>query len=778
MGWFDWLYGPEPKKEPVWKRDEKLTNKPDKDVTEDDPPRSVAPDKELKGLIHVKKINLMIDDNKKAHRTDKYECTEDRTTWDGKEDTADLVLRRGQSFRICVTFDRSYSIKKDDIRIIMKTGRFAELNSVTYGQMEVDESGKTKFTPDKWAAKLVPKSIKGNDATFEINIRADAAIGEWSLSVETITVQDKKKKHYRYEHPDNMYILFNPWCRDDQTYMPDCSLLDEYVLNDHGAVYRGNQYSPKPKAWNYGQFEDGILEASLFIIRKCFRGKKQYKMCDPVMVARVISQVVNCCDSDNGVLWGNWSGNYSDGVSPSEWAGSVKILLQYYKTGKPVKYGQCWVFSAVTTTVCRAIGLPARSVTNFASAHDTDNSCTIDKYYCQNEDGNLVLDNNSDSVWNFHVWNDIWCKRPDIPCSKNEFDGWQAIDATPQEKSDGLFMCGPCPVYAIKHGLVNKPFDCAFIFSEVNSDEVHWKPASCGGYVKFKVKHNKIGKALSTKKPDGKRFDGGSWFTSRYREDVTNDYKFKDGSEDSRRSVLRAALGAANPKDAYSKCGEETDVVFKFLHEADLSLGQDIEVKLSAKNTNKTYARKVKAVTFNFQKQKYTGEIVSLIQSVKLDEEKELKPGQQHEFQCVLKHNEYLGKLEEEKCMCLQAYAMVEKTRRCPMESCVKSHDIELGDPELKVKLPEKVKKGEEFEAEVTLNNPLSEELQNCMIGYESGGFPHKDNIKQDNVPKMGTFTGKFTLKAKRCGEFTVTFKFDSKQLRFVTGSAGIVVEK
>ena len=34
MGWFDWLYGPPKKKEPAWKRDEKLTNKPDKDVKE------------------------------------------------------------------------------------------------------------------------------------------------------------------------------------------------------------------------------------------------------------------------------------------------------------------------------------------------------------------------------------------------------------------------------------------------------------------------------------------------------------------------------------------------------------------------------------------------------------------------------------------------------------------------------------------------------------------------------------------------------------------------
>jgi transglutaminase 1 len=43
---------------------------------------------------------------------------------------------------------------------------------------------------------------------------------------------------------------------------------------------------------------------------------------------------------------------------------------------------------------------------------------------------------NSDSVWNFHVWNDVWMARPDLP---KGYDGWQVIDATPQESSDGRF---------------------------------------------------------------------------------------------------------------------------------------------------------------------------------------------------------------------------------------------------------------------------------------------------------------------------------------------------
>ena len=38
---------------------------------------------------------------------------------------------------------------------------------------------------------------------------------------------------------------------------------------------------------------------------------------------------------------------------------------------------------------------------------------------------------------NFHAWNDVWMSRPDLPSG---YDGWQAIDATPQERSGGRFI--------------------------------------------------------------------------------------------------------------------------------------------------------------------------------------------------------------------------------------------------------------------------------------------------------------------------------------------------
>lgn len=37
-------------------------------------------------------------------------------------------------------------------------------------------------------------------------------------------------------------------------------------------------------------------------------------------------------------------------------------------------------------------------------------------------------------VRNYHCWNECYMSRPDLPTG---FGGWQAVDATPQETSDG-----------------------------------------------------------------------------------------------------------------------------------------------------------------------------------------------------------------------------------------------------------------------------------------------------------------------------------------------------
>ncbi|XP_046549200.1 protein-glutamine gamma-glutamyltransferase 2-like [Haliotis rubra] len=89
--------------------------------------------------------------------------------------------------------------------------------------------------------------------------------------------------------------------------------------------------------------------------------------------------------------------------------------------------------------------------------------------------------------------------RPDLG---KQFDGWQAIDATPQEESEGAFCCGPAPLKAIKEGLIYIGHDTPFVFAEVNADLVTWEEDSVTRKLKqVKRIRNIIGKNISTHSP-------------------------------------------------------------------------------------------------------------------------------------------------------------------------------------------------------------------------------------------------------------------------------------
>ncbi|XP_025076043.1 protein-glutamine gamma-glutamyltransferase E-like isoform X1 [Pomacea canaliculata] len=281
-----------------------------------------------------------------------------------------------------------------------------------------------------------------------------------------------------------------------------------------------------------------ILQICFLLLRKAFDFKMTPDMADAVRVSRALSKIINSND-DNGVLVGNWSGDYSGGVSPTTWSDSVAILKQYYTTQKPVGFGQCWVFAQVLTTVCRSLGIPCRSLTNFNSAHDANATCTIDHYF--DEKGNSLADRNNDSIWNFHCWNEVWILRPDLPPG---FDGWHALDSTPQERSSGKFQCGPCPVAAVCKGDIDIGYDTAFVFAEVNADEVQWVVKDDGETLTpSSIDTTSVGAKISTKKPTGtalKNMKGSDSDGSFVRQDLTENYKPKEGSEAERRSVERA----------------------------------------------------------------------------------------------------------------------------------------------------------------------------------------------------------------------------------------------
>lgn len=99
---------------------------------------------------------------------------------------------------------------------------------------------------------------------------------------------------------------------------------------------------------------------------------------------------------------------------------------------------KCTFYLFFLLSVCRAIGIPCRVVSNLVSAHDANSTLTVDTYFNESNEEIDVDPHNpnggKDSVWNFHVWDDAWMARPDLP---KGYGGWQVIDSTPQEKSDG-----------------------------------------------------------------------------------------------------------------------------------------------------------------------------------------------------------------------------------------------------------------------------------------------------------------------------------------------------
>ena len=268
------------------------------------------------------------------------------------------------------------------------------------------------------------------------------------------------------------------------------------------------------------------------------------------------------------------------------------------QTQERTKYGQCWVYSAVTVTFCRALGLACRSVTNKSSAHDHGANLEIDWYrdesirsndFLKEHDGPVYKDeedvshNLHDMVWNFHVWNNVWFSWNGSGMEEDfeiDVDGWNAIDATPQEESDGLVQCGPAPLKAILSGRIEgHGFDAKFVFSEVNADVVTWKVEDKQVTESIYRDRHLVGKKMWTARGDDPE----------QIEDIMAEYKPEEGTEeaetlynyakdlglyrygddeieDSKDSSLKVEIDSETFDD---KLGDDMTFEFKITHDAD-----------------------------------------------------------------------------------------------------------------------------------------------------------------------------------------------------------------
>lgn len=367
-------------------------------------------------------LDLHCKENCSKHRTNRFALT------NCGEDSC-LIVRRGQVFKVSFMFNRVLNWATDQI-VVSMCGQASTAFPMVVPSGRITNVEQLDVQPNGWAIGLVFHDAQ--IITLAITPPCDAPVGLYKLRFDVTNSASNSQRATNME--DSIYVLFNPWHPADTVFLEDEVLREEYVLNDYGKVYQGTFDRPVGKAWHFGQFDPIVLPTISYLIE--LGGLSVADLQSPALMARRISALVDQTD-DSGILRGRWDNEYADGISPMTWSSSTSIFEMYMRRGgAPVLYGQCWVYAALVTSLCRALGMPCRPITNFESAHDTDGNMCVDSY--ADENGVSLDEANKDSSWNFHLWNEAWMKRPDL--GTNEFDGWQAFDGTPQEKSNGQYQ--------------------------------------------------------------------------------------------------------------------------------------------------------------------------------------------------------------------------------------------------------------------------------------------------------------------------------------------------
>ncbi|NXU46352.1 F13A factor, partial [Drymodes brunneopygia] len=668
--------------------------------------------------------------NKQEHHTDKYYNPR-------------LIVRRGQAFQIRIDFNRPYQPGTDQFWLEYLMGRYPQRNKGTYIPIPVGN----ELKPGQWGAKIIHR--ENNSIRLSIMSSTICIIGKFRMYVAVQTPYGILRT--RRNSATDTYILFNPWCQLDAVYLDDEKEREEYVLNDVGIIFHGSAEDITSRSWSYGQFEENILDACLFLMDKAeleLSGRG-----NPIKICRVASAVINSRD-ENGVLVGSWDNKYDYGVAPSAWTGSVDILLEYYSSKQPVRYGQCWVFAGVFNTFLRCLGIPGRLVTNYSSAHDNNGNLRVDFFL--DEEGKVDPKLTRESLWNYHCWNEAWMTRPDLPVG---FGGWQVLDATPQETSDGMYRCGPASVQAIKHGHVCFQFDAPFVYAEVNSDIFFTRIQKNGTQVVEGINTTHVGQLIVTKEVGG---DG--------MMNITEEYKFPEGSEEERLALETAVMYGVKKQSVQDTTYQsQTDVVMDFQAQKAV-LGSDFKVTTTF--TNKSYNTYTITAYLSGNIVFYTGvpkkEFKTHSFSAKLE------PLASKSFDVVIKSSEYMNDLLEQASFHFFVTARINETGK--ILALQKAVRLEI--PTLRIKTKGEMVAGKETSVVVEFTNPLKQTLENVTLRLEGLGVLRTITKQFGRIPMNSTLTWEVKFTPMRPGLQKLIASLSSDALKHVYGELNVQIQK
>ncbi|XP_039769781.1 protein 4.2 [Ornithorhynchus anatinus] len=701
-----------------------------------------------------------------------------------------LVVRRGRPFQVTLTLSATQppcSPRIPTFTLVARTGAQAGGAEAVF-----PVSGHADGT--RWSA-----AVKERDPrrwVLSVTSPADAGVGRYSLLLQGSGKTRRLLGRFA--------LLFNPWARGDAVFLEGEAQREEYLLNPHGLIFLGTQGGGWPRPWDFGQSD--LVDFCLLLLDVDEEGRSRG---DPVHVSRLLGAVrlgeydtaVNGHTFPASPLAGSRPGTHPGSGFPgrtrprssaamcrgASWAsekglnlirergipagsgtearreeasavrepGSVPTLREWVaRPPGPAHRSPDWVLAACTCSALRAVGIPARVVTAFGCARDTDGGWTVEEFY--DDEGLEAAGAPESRIWASRVWTECWMARPDL---SSGYGGWQVLDPLATEGGgerswqDALACCDLTPVRAVKEGAVAVAPGVSRLFASLNSACAVWVRSGAGPPSRASAGAEYLGNYISTKGVDGDRC-----------EDVTRTYKYPEGSP----REAEVLDGVWKERDR----SEPRADLFVSLH-APSSFPLDGGAQLKVTVSNRSDEERAVRLTLGAQVLYSTGRLGARLW--REERHLTLEGNRDRTFTTGVEFRESGRALENSSSLRLTAVGVDRSAGTC----CFAREDVTAYKARATLEIPRTAVQFQPITAVIGIHNDLASSLDNCEVAIAGRGLVHRERIyRLGSVQPRGLLRKQIRLTPTHPGVLRLTARVSCGQFRNLVAFRSVNVAK
>ncbi|XP_035205154.1 hemocyte protein-glutamine gamma-glutamyltransferase-like [Stegodyphus dumicola] len=252
-------------------------------------------------------------------------------------------------------------------------------------------------------------------------------------------------------------------------------------------------------------------------------------------------------------------------------------------------------------------------------------------------------------------------------------------------------------------------------------------------------------------------------------EDISLQYKSKEGSSEERMSVLNAARRGGLTHIYDMPFPGKEDVFFSLKDIDKVMIGQPFQVIVEVEN--KSDEKRTVTSVLSASSIYYTGIIARKVKRARGTFT--LRPRQKEQLGIEVSVDDYLDKLVDYAMLKIYAISTVKETQ----QTWAEEDDFQVEKPGLNIEIEGDIRIYRRFKVRISFTNPLKRTLEDCALTIEGPGLaePRKRSLK--DVGPESTMTHVETLVPRKVGPRKITAIFTSRQLIEILGTKQIVVK-